>query len=52
MNGRALTLSAVDVRWPAYDAAGAEKLCERSHDIMRLGDESHARIGVAVTRTR
>jgi hypothetical protein len=45
-------LTAVDVRWPTFDAAGTEKASERSHYILRLGEDGQQRIQVALTRTR
>ena len=44
-------LAAVDVRWPAFDAAGTERASERSHYILRLGYDGQPRIRVALTRT-
>jgi ketosteroid isomerase-like protein len=43
-------LSSVDVRWSAMDKAGVEKSSERSHYILRLGDDGEPRIRVALTR--
>jgi hypothetical protein len=43
-------LSAVDVRWRAFDAAGKEHASEHSHYILRLGDDGQPRIRVALTR--
>lgn len=43
-------LAAVDVDWPSFDAAGVEQGAERSHYVMRLGDDGQARIQVALTR--
>lgn len=40
-------LTAVDVRWPSFDATGVE----RSHYILRLGDDGRHRIQVALTIT-
>jgi hypothetical protein len=44
-------LTAVDVRWPAFDVAGTEQASERSHYILRLGEDGQQRIRVALTRT-
>jgi hypothetical protein len=44
-------LIAVDVRWPAFNAAGAEQSSERSHYILWLGDDHQPRFRVALTRT-
>ena len=44
-------LATVDVRWPTFDAAGTERTSERSHYILRLGDDGQPRIRVALTRT-
>ena len=43
--------TAVDVRWPSYDATGVERSSERSHYILRLGDDGWHRIQVALTIT-
>ena len=45
-------LTAVDVRWPTFDAAGTEKASERSHYLLRLGEDGQQRIRVALTRTK
>lgn len=45
------TLVAVEVRWPSFDAAGAERSSERSHYILQLGKDGQLRIRVALTRT-
>jgi hypothetical protein len=45
------TLTAVDVRWPSFDAAGAEQASERSHYILSRGDDGQPHIRVALTRT-
>ncbi len=45
-------LTSVDVRWPTFDATGAEKASERSHYILQLGEDGQQRIQVALTRTR
>jgi hypothetical protein len=45
-------LTAVEVRWPTFDAAGAEKASERSHYILRLGEDGEPRIRVALTKTK
>src|SRR5689334_15913875 len=44
-------LCAVDVRWPAFDAAGVEKSSERSHYIIRFAADQEPRICVALSRT-
>jgi hypothetical protein len=44
-------LTAVDVRWPAFDASGQEKSSERSHYILQIGKDGKVRIRVALTRT-
>jgi hypothetical protein len=44
-------LTAVDVRWPAFDASGQEKSSERSHYILQVGKDGEVRIRVALTRT-
>jgi hypothetical protein len=44
-------LAAVDVRWPTFDAAGAEQSSERSHYILWRGDDQQLHIRVALTRT-
>jgi hypothetical protein len=44
-------LASVDVRWPAFDAAGRERSSERSHYIVQLGKDKQAHIRVALTRT-
>jgi hypothetical protein len=45
-------LTAVDVRWPSFDASGTEKSSERSHYIVQFGKDGLPRIRVALTRTR
>jgi hypothetical protein len=45
------TLTAVDVRWPSFDASGAEKSSELSHYILTRGDDHQLHIRVALTRT-
>jgi len=45
-------LASVDVRWPAVDESGKERMSERSHYIMQLGRDGHPRIRVALTRTK
>ena len=45
-------LTAVEVRWPTFDAAGTEQASERSHYILRLGEDGQQRIRVALTRTK
>ena len=44
-------LFAVDVRWPAFDAAGAEKSSERSQYIIKVAADHEPRICVALSRT-
>ncbi len=44
-------LSAVDVRWPTFDSAGAERASERSHYVLQLGDDGQPRIRLALSRT-
>jgi hypothetical protein len=44
-------LAAVDVRWLALDESGSEKGSERSHYILRLGDDEVPRVKVALSRT-
>jgi hypothetical protein len=44
-------LAAIEVRWPAFDAAGEEKFSERSHYIVQLSSDGQARIQVTLTRT-
>lgn len=45
-------LASVDVRWPAFDASGAEMSTERSHYLVQLGQDGQVRIRAALTRTR
>lgn len=45
-------LTAVEVRWPAFDAAGIQQASERSHYILRLGEDGQQRIRVALTKTK
>ncbi|MDQ3931506.1 MAG: hypothetical protein M3252_01520 [Actinomycetota bacterium] len=45
------TLTSVDVRWVAFDQSGREASSERSHYILRLGDDGQQRIQVALTIT-
>ena len=45
-------LTAIEVRWPTFDAAGTEQASERSHYILRLGEDGQQRIRVALTRTK
>ena len=45
-------LAAVDVRWPGFNAAGAEISTETSHYLMQVGSDGQARICVALSRTR
>jgi ketosteroid isomerase-like protein len=42
-------LITADVRWPAYDATGAERHAERTRYLLRLDDQGELRIRVAVT---
>jgi hypothetical protein len=44
-------LSAVDVRWLAFDAEGKEKGTEYSHYVLCLGDDGLPHIRLALTRT-
>jgi glutathione S-transferase len=44
-------MAAVDVRWPSFDASGAEQASERSHYIVYLGDDGEMRLRVTLTRT-
>jgi hypothetical protein len=44
-------LCAVDVRWPAFDAAGVEKSSERSHYIIKVAVGDEPRICIALSRT-
>jgi hypothetical protein len=44
-------LASVDVWWSTLDAAGVERASERSHYILRLGDDGAPRIRVALTRS-
>jgi hypothetical protein len=46
------TLTAVDVRWPSYDASGKEQASERSHYILHMAEDGQAHIRVALTRTK
>jgi hypothetical protein len=46
------TLAEVDVRWPAFDAAGVEKASEHTHYIIHFGKDGQPRIQVALSRTR
>lgn len=43
-------LSAVDVRWPGFDAEGIRKATERSYYILRAGEDGRPHIRLAVTR--
>src|SRR5262245_6623098 len=45
-------LCAVDVRWPAFDAAGVEKSSECSHYIIKVANRDEPRICVALSRSR
>ena len=42
-------LTSVDVRWRSFSEAGVEKSSERSHYILRLGEDAQQRIQVALT---
>ena len=42
-------LTLVTVRWPSFDHAGIERPSERSHYILRLGNDGRHRIQVALT---
>ena len=44
-------LISVDVRWPAFDASGAEKTSERSRYILSVGEDGLPRIRVAISVT-
>ena len=44
-------MAAVDVRWPSFDASGAEQASERSHYIVHMGDDGEMRLRVTLTRT-
>jgi hypothetical protein len=44
-------LVSVDVRWSSFDMAGVERSSERSHYILRRGDDGQLRIQVALTVT-
>ena len=44
-------LSAVDVRWLAFDVEGKEKAAEYSHYILHLGEDGLPYIRLALTRT-
>lgn len=44
-------LVSVDVRWPAFDAAGVEQHSERSRYLVQFGKDGEARIRVALTRS-
>jgi hypothetical protein len=44
-------LTAVDVRWPTFDASGTEKASERSYYLLQLGEDGEPRIRVALTRS-
>jgi ketosteroid isomerase-like protein len=43
-------LTSVEVRWASLDEAGVERSSERSHYILRRGDDGRHRIQVALTR--
>jgi hypothetical protein len=43
-------VAAVDVRWPAFDARGVERMSERSHYLVQIGDDGQPRIRVALSR--
>lgn len=42
-------LTLVTVRWPSFDHAGVERSSDRSHYILRLGNDGQHRIQVGVT---
>jgi hypothetical protein len=42
-------LTSVDVRWHSLDEAGVERASERSHYVLRLGEDGRQRIQVAIT---
>jgi hypothetical protein len=42
-------LTLVEVRWPSFDQAGIQQSSERSHYILRLGNDGQHRIQAAVT---
>jgi hypothetical protein len=44
-------LTAVDVRWPSFDAAGVEKASERSYYILAAGEDGQPRIRVTLPRS-
>jgi hypothetical protein len=44
-------LAAVDVRWPAFDGAGVERLSERTQYILHADKDGLPRIRVALART-
>lgn len=44
-------MAAIDVRWPAFDAAGREQVSERSHYILHVDADGQPRVRVALTRT-
>lgn len=46
------TLASVDVLWFAFDQSGAETSTERSHYILRRGEDGQWRIQVALTTTQ
>jgi ketosteroid isomerase-like protein len=45
-----LRLVSVDLRWPAFDAKGAERSSERSRHVLSLAADGEPRIRVAITR--
>jgi hypothetical protein len=44
------TLTAVEVRWPTFDAAGTEQFSERSYYLLQADAGGQPRIRVALTR--
>lgn len=44
-------LSAIDVRWPAFDASGEEMSSEQSHYIVQADSEGRPRIRLALSKT-
>jgi hypothetical protein len=45
-------LTAVDVRWPSFDASGKEQSSERSHYIVQLAEDGQVYIRVALARAK
>ncbi len=44
-------LASINVLWRSFDVSGHEQASERSHYIVRLGDDGEFHIRVALTRT-